>query len=174
MADDLILGATKRGHGVFAGRDFEKGEIISEFKGKIYSWPQGYDVPIGYKDKYDPDDDHFLQVDEGLYMGPSGSLDDWINHSCDPNIGVYVKGKRIFFITIRKIYRHEEITWDYSTNMDEDDWTMTCDCGASNCRKIVRDFKYLPPKTQQKYLQLGIVFPFVVAGLARKEQRMRA
>jgi SET domain-containing protein len=165
----LILSATKHGQGVFAGKNFEKGEILLEFKGKIYSWPDGYDKPIGYTDDYDPDDDHFLQVGKDLYMGPSGDLDDYVNHSCDPSTGVYFRGKKLFLIAIRKIYQHEEITWDYSTNMYKDNWTLRCSCGASNCRGIIREFKYLPRAVRQKYLRLDIVFPFVIAELASED-----
>jgi SET domain-containing protein len=169
----LILGTTKQDTGVFVVRDFEKGEILLEFKGELYYWPPNVILPKGLKE-YDMENDHFLQVDISLYMGPSGDIDDYVNHSCDPNTGLYYKGQRIFLIAIRKIYKHEEITWDYSTNMDEESstgedepiWTMKCNCGVRTCRKIIQDFKRLPSKVQKRYLYFGIVSPFIVRQLA--------
>ncbi|MBI2625395.1 MAG: hypothetical protein HYW70_03640 [Candidatus Nealsonbacteria bacterium] len=54
-----------------------------------------------------------------------------------------------------------EITFDYSTTMDEDDWGMDCQCGSKSCRGRIRDFKYLPPDIQKKYLDLGIVPEYI-------------
>jgi hypothetical protein len=41
--------------------------------------------------------------------------------------------------------------------MDEDEWEMDCKCKSKNCRKRIRDFKYLPKEIQEKYLRLGII-----------------
>ena len=41
--------------------------------------------------------------------------------------------------------------------MNEDNWEMNCKCGSKNCRKIIKNFKYLPKKIQQKYIKLKIV-----------------
>jgi hypothetical protein len=46
--------------------------------------------------------------------------------------------------------------------MLERHWTMQCACGNKNCRKVITDFDLLPAKIQSKYLQLKIVFPFIV------------
>jgi len=57
----------------------------------------------------------------------------------------------------RDIFKGQEITWDYSTTMDEDDWELDCVCANALCRGKVRDFKYLPNELKSKYTHLGIV-----------------
>lgn len=68
----------------------------------------------------------------------------------------------VTLVAIRPIASGEEITWDYSTTMSEDDWEMDCNCGAPSCRKRIRDFKYLPPKLREHYQVLGIVPEYVL------------
>ena len=157
----LILKKTKRGLGVFANRNFIRGDILLEFKGKIIFWP-GNELPKDVPSNYNPDQDHYLQLEKDVYMGPSGKIDDSVNHSCGPNSGIIFKGKRIFLVTRHPINRGEEITWDYSTDMDEDEWVMKCSCGDKNCRKMIKDFKYLPLDLQNKYIREGIVAPFIL------------
>lgn len=82
-----------------------------------------------------PEYDRYIQVGEDKYLGPSGDFDDFINHSCDPNSGIQIKGKKVVLLAIKDIKQNEEITWDYSTTMDEDDWEMDCQCGCLKCRK---------------------------------------
>ena len=45
--------------------------------------------------------------------------------------------------------------------MNKDGWEMNCNCGSNNCRGKIRDFKYLPPEIQQKYLTLDIVPEYI-------------
>lgn len=49
--------------------------------------------------------------------------------------------------------------------MDEDNWTMKCNCGDKDCRKIIKDFKHLPRSTKEKYIKLGIVPDYVKKNL---------
>ncbi len=137
--------------GVFAGERFRRGDFIVRFTGAIYGVK---DLPPIVR----PQDDRFVQVGIRKYMGPSGGVDDYFNHSCNPNAGLtFVTDSKINLIAIKDISPGEEITWDYSTTMDEDDWEMNCKCGAANCRRRIRDFKYLPRAIQKKYAMLGIV-----------------
>ena len=70
-------------------------------------------------------------------------------------------------VAIMDIHEGEEITWDYSTTMNEDDWEMDCVCGSKNCRGRIRDFKYLPENVQQKYINLRIVPKYILENLKR-------
>lgn len=99
-----------------------------------------------------PEDDRYIQVGKDKYLGPSGDYDDFFNHSCNPNSGIKIKGNRVILIAIKNIKKGKEITWDYSTTMDEDEWEMCCMCKIKNCRKIIRDFKYLPKKSNKNTL----------------------
>lgn len=49
--------------------------------------------------------------------------------------------------------------------MNEYDWEMSCACLNKNCRKIIRDFKHLPEKIQQKYIDLGLVPKYILESL---------
>ncbi len=146
----LILKKSTNTKGVFANKHFDKGKKIIEFKGKLFTYKK---LPYPYNKV----EDHYVQISKNLYMGPSKGLDDFINHSCNPNSGLKISGKKAVLIAIKDIKSGEEICWDYSTTMNEDDWEMDCKCGSKNCRKIIRDFKHLPKLLQKKYTKLGIV-----------------
>jgi SET domain-containing protein len=55
------------------------------------------------------------------------------NHSCDPNVK---SNGNDGLVALRDIKPGEEITIDYALFSNKD-WTMTCSCGALNCRKVV-------------------------------------
>ena len=55
---------------------------------------------------------------------------DYGNHSCDPNM---TKDR----VALRDIEAGEELTGDYA-QFSTKDWVMTCNCGAKNCKGIVR------------------------------------
>ena len=159
--NNLIFGHSKNGKGVFANKNFKKGEEIIEFKGKLFS---DEDFPKNYNDV----DDHYVQIDKKIYIGPSGDKDDFINHSCNPNSGLKINARKVILVAIRDIKKQEEITWDYSTTMDEDEWELDCMCGSNNCRKKIKDFKYLPTPIQQKYIGLGIVPNYILESMLQK------
>lgn len=150
MADLILKKSRNEGKGVFANKNFKKGDKIMDFKGKYFTYEQ---LPAPYNKVLD----HYVQIGKNLLLGPSNDLDDYINHSCNPNSGLKIKNKKAWLIAIKNIKNDQEITWDYSTTMDEDDFTMKCDCKSKNCRKIIKDFKYLPRKIQAKYAKLKIV-----------------
>jgi hypothetical protein len=154
----LIVKNTKNGRGVFANKHFKKGEIIFEFHGNFYTHEE---LPKPYYDYY-------VQIGEDLFMGPSGDMDDIFNHSCNPNSWLQINSKKVFLIAMEDIKKGDEIVWDYSTTMYEDDWEMNCNCGSENCRGIIREFKYLPTNIQKKYLDLGIVPVYVLKNFRNK------
>ena len=96
-----------------------------------------------------------LQIGPDLYIGASGGLDDFINHSCEPNAGLRIEGTTVDLHAIRDIAAGEEILFDYSTTLDEDDFTMSCQCGAPSCRETIGDGKYLPEDVWQQVHRPG-------------------
>ncbi|MBI2650036.1 SET domain-containing protein [Candidatus Woesearchaeota archaeon] len=151
----LTLKNSKNGKGVFANKEFKKNERIIGFQGKLLTYEE-------FPRHYTKFEDHCVQIGKNLYMSPSGEIDDFFNHSCNPNSGLKIKDKKAFLIAVKNIKNGEEITWDYSTTMDEDFWEIECKCGIRNCRKRIRDFKYLPKKIQQKYIKLGIAPKYLI------------
>jgi len=159
----------QEGTGAFATRKFKKGEKIVDFLGPLVPYKK---MPQPYTDV----DDHYVQIGKTLFMGPSGTIDDYFNHSCDPNSGLVIKGKKVFLKAIEDIKKGEEIVWDYSTTMYEiefpDKWEMDCECGSSKCRQRITDFNDLPPALQQKYIKAGVV-PAYVLRLMKKRHRKK-
>lgn len=151
----LTMKVTNKGKSIFANRNFDVHSFIIEFRGKLYSKEE-------YKLRLNPCNNHFLQVDDNLFLGPTRTPDNYINHSCCPNSGIRIVGNSVLLFAVKNIRKGEEITFDYSTTMAEDFWEMECRCGAKNCRRSIRDFKYLPRELQERYIALGIVPDFVI------------
>lgn len=70
-----------------------------------------------------------------------GNAARFINHSCEPNCYsrvVVVDGqKHIVIFALRKIYRGEELTYDYKFPIEEPGNKLPCNCGAKKCRKFL-------------------------------------
>lgn len=131
-----IKSSPQHGRGVFARQPIAAGEAILPFGG-----------PKRRRAELLPDEYH-LQIGEDLYLGASGEADDYVNHSCDPNAG-FRDG--LVLVARRDIAVDEEITWDYSTAIDEDDFAgFACGCGAAGCRGSVRSFRHLDTVTQRR------------------------
>lgn len=142
--------ADGKGQGVFTLEHHEAGEKILGFKGNIVD--------------LDEVEDHgkYLQVGKRVFLGASGDIDDFVNHSCEPNCGVALRQGKILLISIHEIQPKEELTFDYSTWMAYDYWEMHCICGNPHCRKKIKDFKYLPRDLKQKYIDLNVVPDYVL------------
>lgn len=64
----------------------------------------------------------------------------YINHSCEPNVGLLSNG---VWCAIRDIKKGEEITCDYGTFETRPGWRMECSCGSPHCRRRItfEDYK---------------------------------
>jgi SET domain-containing protein len=144
----LILKETEKGKGIFTVGPIRKGTKFLRLRGPRLTQAQ---LKPGYETE------HSIQIGPDLLLGPSGELDDFVNHSCDPNSGVLIVGMRAEYVAIRDIPAGEEITYDYSTTMSRDPWQMKCACGADACRGIIGEFRSLPDKVQSRYVALGVV-----------------
>ncbi len=151
----LTMKVTNKGKSIFANKHFNAHSFIIEFRGKVYTKEE-------YIRRLNPSNNHYLQISDELFLGPTRTADNYINHSCNPNTGIKIIDGAVLLFSIKPIHRGEEITFDYSTTMAEDYWEMNCCCGTKNCRGKVRDFKHLPRELQEKYIGLGIVPDFVI------------
>lgn len=150
------------GPGVFAAYSFQPGQPILVLAGPVLhrdeiagiTRDRGFMVQVG--------SDQFLDI-----TPPAG----YVNHSCDPNAGIL--NDRVL-IALRSISAGEEIRFDYSTAMSGDHWTTECRCGAPCCRRVILGFPDLPPISQNRYLQLGIVQGFLVDQMRRRSPSRRA
>lgn len=141
MPKDLHVGKSSiEGVGLFANKDFKKGDIVFIFKGKPIDWEVS-------------DEKSSLYGPNWVGIGKSKWLDViapgiYINHSCNPNCGI--KGK-VSVTALRNIKKGEEILIDYAITEIDKLWHMDCNCGDKNCRKIIRSIQYLPKKIYSKY-----------------------
>lgn len=70
-----------------------------------------------------------------------GNAARFINHSCEPNCYSRVinvdGGKHIVIFALRKIYRGEELTYDYKFPIEDENSKLRCNCGARRCRRFL-------------------------------------
>lgn len=122
MADIVIKKSKISGKGVFASRNFLKGEIVLKWNPKLL------------------DDDNFnkLPKRERIYVSYINGQhylmqppERYVNHSCEAN----TFSKDGCDITARDITRGEEITSNYGKDdvLDE----FKCNCGSKKCKKII-------------------------------------
>ncbi len=87
------------------------------------------------------------------WINTDKSIFRFINHSCDPNCAV--RGERTIY-AIKDIEANTELTFDYSLNETELEWSInTCSCGSKNCRKQITPIYYLPKRIfieKQKFI----------------------
>lgn len=149
----LKVQPTKTGSGVFTTVDIPANVPIIEITGQIYIYEQ---LP-------DPNDQVVTQVGPNIYIGRSGTIDDHIAHSCNPNSLLHCVGNRAIIYSMYVIKAGNEITFDYSTSSNEslDSWKMHCKCGDPNCRKVISGFQYLEAKLQEEYKEKGVAALFL-------------
>lgn len=148
---DLELGWNAAwGRGLYAKRPFKVGERTLTFRGPRLRAGQVEDFSRA------------IQVGRDTFLGPSGELDDFVNHSCNPSCGLEQTASGLGLVAIRPIEVNGELTFDYSTCMDLEPWTFQCRCGLTICRRVVRPYRTLSEELRTRYEFLGIVPEYIV------------
>jgi SET domain-containing protein len=149
------------GRGLFATTDIAKNEIVAVKGGHIIDRER---LRREVTPRLGPVE---IQIDDNLFIAPvtdeereSSML--YSNHSCDPNLGI--RGE-ITFVAMRDIRAGEELTHDWAMT-DEDDYSLECNCGTANCRKILTGKDWQRPELQTRYAG------YFSAYLARKIVRL--
>jgi hypothetical protein len=151
---DLSVSDSKiHGRGVFAKKAFLKGDLVLEVDDSD---------PVLDRGKLTPEQaifiDVFVTVDGNQKSTRMKSPERFINHSCDPNNYVLTdmrNGVRRAW-ALKNIRIGDELTWDYALNIWEE-WIgpVPCNCGAENCRRVIRgNYFTLPREIQRRYLPL--------------------
>ena len=78
------------------------------------------------------------------------SVEWYLNHACDGNVGFNDKGD---FVARREIAKGEELTYDYALAESNPRFRMNCKCGAPNCRKVVTGNDWRDPAFRQENLE---------------------
>ena len=96
-----------------------------------------------------------IQIDDDLFIAPVTEEERelsmlYSNHSCDPNLGM--RGE-ITFVAMRDIRAGEELTHDWAMT-DDDDYSIECNCGAPDCRKILTGKDWQRPEFAEALCRL--------------------
>ncbi|XP_028678866.1 histone-lysine N-methyltransferase 2A [Erpetoichthys calabaricus] len=129
------------GRGLFCKRNIDAGEMVIEYSGIVIR-----SVLTDKREKYYDSKgigcymfriDDFDVVDATMH----GNAARFINHSCEPNCYsrvINVEGqKHIVIFALRKIYRGEELTYDYKFPIEDANNKLHCNCGAKRCRRFL-------------------------------------
>jgi hypothetical protein len=134
------------GHGLFATMGIAKDEIVAVKGGHIVDRKtlRGRITP-----RLGPVE---IQIGQDLFIAPVTDEERelsmlYSNHSCDANLGM--RGE-ITFVAMRDIRVGEELTHDWATT-DDDEYSVECECGAANCRKILTGKDWQKPELQKRY-----------------------
>lgn len=85
-----------------------------------------------------------IEIRPGFFQAYTSDVDDYINHSCDPNLALLIKADGVFFVALRDIKAGEEVTWDYETAEAELSNPFECHCGAEKCRGKITGYATHP------------------------------
>ena len=132
-----------KGTGSFAIEKVIKGEVIASFGGYV----------VKQKDLKDYSADRVarsLQLDEENYLlsGPIPESGGMINHSCEPNCGVFGTSS---VIAMTNIEIGEELTFDYAMTDSFQYDEFNCFCEKENCRGKITGKDWQEPNLRDKY-----------------------
>jgi uncharacterized protein len=133
------------GHGLFAIANIEKDEIVAVKGGHIVDRKT---LREEITPRLGPVE---IQIDHDLFIAPVRQEERelsmlYLNHSCNANLGM--RGE-ITLVAMRDIRAGEEVTHDWAMT-DDDDYSVECKCGASNCRKILTGKDWQRPELQRR------------------------
>lgn len=127
-----------QGKGLFSQVPIKKGEAVEVSKGE-----EPYDEKIYTDEEFKEFQKWCIENGkewdavangDGTHTAPISDREkhpgDYGNHSCDPNMS---KDR----VALRDAEVGEELTVDYA-QFSTKDWEMKCNCGAKNCKGVVR------------------------------------
>jgi|Napbiome12C3dose_1001474.scaffolds.fasta_scaffold00006_83 SET domain-containing protein len=137
--------STVHGRGLFAKERIKRGELIA-IKG-------GHKINRKKLNQYrDIIRDAEMQIGNDLYLAPLDieEVEEsmiFINHSCDPNVGIQ---SHVEYVAMRDIDEGEEIFMDYAMHRD-DEYVLICNCKSRNCRNKITGKDWQIKELQKKY-----------------------
>lgn len=126
ISDNVVVKKSLiEGKGVFASRNFKKGEIVLH-------WDISQTLSKEEFEKMSSEDKKYVTFLNGKYVLMQ-KPEKYVNHSCDAN----TFAKDYCDVAIRDIIQGEEITADYTGELPPGT-NMACTCGNKNCKKIIK------------------------------------
>lgn len=125
MTDVIVKDSKIQGKGVFANKDFKKGDIVMR-------WNTSNTISKEEYDKLSDEEKRHITLLDNKYTIMQ-EPEKFVNHSCDSN----TTAKNFCDIATKNIAKGEEITADYSDTITEGE-EMICHCNSKNCKKIIK------------------------------------
>ncbi len=150
-----------KGRGVFAHTDIAINEVVVHFGGTILSLE---DIRSGAANIHS-----YIAISEDTFVGVAHGQpeqgDEFINHSCDPNLWMV---DEITLVARRHIKANEEVTADYGMWEYDPHWQSPwrCVCGAAECRGQLTGSDYISADLNSRYS--GHIAPFLKKRLRDK------
>lgn len=132
------------GSGLIAVDAIPAGTVVARFGGRLVTNAEMAEL-IGRTSTYV--DTLPVHADVDLVLAPDTDNHAG-NHSCDPNtwwIDPFSTATR------RDVAIGEELTIDYGTITDDADFSMSCNCGSSVCRRVVTGTDWRRSDLQARY-----------------------
>lgn len=134
-------------NGMFANAPIQPGEVVIIWGGKLFTLE---DIQAGRAAEHS-----YTAIRRGIFLGHSieqgNSTDDYMNHSCDPNIWMI---NETTWVARRNINPGDEVTGDFAMfwGDDGDERAMwECHCGSSLCRKVFTVDDWQLAELQERY-----------------------
>jgi hypothetical protein len=129
---------------MFTNQVLEPGRVVLRLGGRLVSTEELARL-LQHSGRYV---DTVTVVEDVHLVLPSGTTVHYGNHSCEPNlwhVGPYEIASR------RGIGAGEELTMDYGTQSGAPGFSMTCRCGARQCRGVVTSEDWRRPDLRARY-----------------------
>ena len=124
---DVIIKKSKiQKRGVFASRNFKKGEAVLTWKPKVLNLKKVEIEKLPVSKKH-----YIYKTDTGKYFLMQ-SPEKYVNHSCSPN----TETRNCCYIAMRDIKKGEEITSDYDKQGSST--SFICFCNGEKCAGFVK------------------------------------
>ena len=143
------------GRGVFTKEKIAEGEVIIIWGGTLFSLEE---ILAGKAVEHS-----FAAIADGVFLGHTleqgNSTDDFVNHSCNPNVWML---DEVTLAARRDIASEEEITADlvmWWEPDEEDVASWACNCGSPACRKVFTSRDWRIVELQEKYK--GHLVPYI-------------
>lgn len=145
----------EKGKGLFAKRDFKKGEVVFEILGGVIDYATDYTIPINETEKVEP--------------RLNRSIAQYMNHSCEPNIHPRNDGRT--YLAMRDIQTGEEVATNYAflgfsfgkektiDGSENITFDLTCYCGSKKCKGVMTAYSGLTDEEKKEYKEY--VLPFL-------------
>jgi len=125
MTDVIVKKSKINKKGVFANKNFKKGEVVLEWHPKTLKESEVRKMPA--------DKRHYVYKSADKYFLMQ-SPEKYVNHSCDAN----TEARNGRDIAVRDIKKGEEITSDYTKQGSST--SFICTCGSHKCRGFIKRF----------------------------------